>query len=260
VLAAGADFSPRPRTLRAQVSREIGSETLTASGETIMVTCVTAVRHSEPLPDLLDTLATERLLAVTVLEDSGGARSLAAALLAGGLRCVEVTLRTDSALATIATMAATDGLVVGAGTVLTVSQADQVIDAGARFVVSPGFNADVVGRCQERGVTVFPGVATATEIQMALAAGVETVKFFPAELLGGTAMVKALAAPFRSVRFIPTGGIDASNAGNYLALPSVLAVGGTWMVPAQLLQAGDWSGVERLTRAAVVALREGAGA
>jgi 2-dehydro-3-deoxyphosphogluconate aldolase / (4S)-4-hydroxy-2-oxoglutarate aldolase len=218
-----------------------------------MVTYVTGVRHSEQL--LLDILAAERLLAVTVLEDSSGAGSLAAALLTGGLRCVEVTLRTDSALATIAAMATTEGLVVGAGTVLTVAQADQAIDAGAQFVVSPGFNADVVRRCQEREVAVFPGVATATEIQMAMAAGVDTVKFFPAELIGGVAMVKALAAPFRSVRFIPTGGVDANNAGRYLALPSVLAVGGTWMVPPALLQAGDWAGVEELTRAAVAATR-----
>ncbi len=223
-----------------------------------MVTYVTAVRHSER--HLLDILAAERLLAVTVLEDSNDAAPLAAALLAGGLRCVEVTLRTDSALATIATMAITEGLVVGAGTVLTVTQANQAIDAGARFVVSPGFNLDVVRRCQERGIPVFPGVATATEIQMALSAGVDTVKFFPAELLGGVAMVKALAAPFRHVRFIPTGGVDASNARQYLALQSVLAVGGTWMVPPALLQAGDWVGVEELTTAAVAATRAGAGA
>jgi 2-dehydro-3-deoxyphosphogluconate aldolase / (4S)-4-hydroxy-2-oxoglutarate aldolase len=221
-----------------------------------MVTYVTTVRHSER--ELLETLAAERLLAVTVLEDSDSAASLAEALLAGGLRCVEVTLRTDSALATIATMAGTDGLVVGAGTVLTAAQADQAIDAGARFVVSPGFNVDVVRQCQERGIAVFPGVATATEIQMALAAGVDTVKFFPAELLGGVAMVKALAAPFRSVRFIPTGGVDASNAGQYLALPSVIAVGGTWMVRPDLLLAGDWAGVERLAQAAVAATRGGA--
>jgi 2-dehydro-3-deoxyphosphogluconate aldolase / (4S)-4-hydroxy-2-oxoglutarate aldolase len=222
-----------------------------------MVTYVTDVRHPER--ELLRILAAERLLAVIVLEDSDSAGLLAAAVLAGGLRCVEVTLRTDRAAATITTMAATEGLVVGAGTVLTAAGADQAIDAGARFVVSPGFNADVVRRCQERGVAVFPGVATATEIQLALAAGVDTVKFFPAELLGGVAMVKALAAPFRSVRFIPTGGVDASNAGLYLALPSVIAVGGTWMVPPDLLQAGDWVGVEKLTRAAVAAARQGAG-
>jgi 2-dehydro-3-deoxyphosphogluconate aldolase / (4S)-4-hydroxy-2-oxoglutarate aldolase len=223
-----------------------------------MVTYVTAVRHSER--PVLDVLAAERLVAVTVLEDSNSASSLAAALLAGGLRCIEVTLRTDSAVTTIATMAASEGLMVGAGTVLTVSQADQAMDAGAQFVVSPGFNADVVRRCQERGIAVFPGVATATEIQMALAAGVDTVKFFPAELLGGVAMVKALAAPFRSIRFIPTGGVDISNAGGYLALPSVIAVGGTWMVPPALLNAGDWAGIEELTRAAVTATHGGAGA
>jgi 2-dehydro-3-deoxyphosphogluconate aldolase/(4S)-4-hydroxy-2-oxoglutarate aldolase len=147
-------------------------------------------------------------------------------------------------------------MLVGAGTVLTRDQVDRAVDAGARFVVSPGFGPAVVARCQELGVPVFPGVASATEIMMALDAGLDTVKFFPAEQLGGAAMVKALAAPFRSVRFIPTGGVTTANLAGYLALPSVLAVGGTWMVAPDLLAAGRWDEVRERTRAAVTLVTE----
>jgi 2-dehydro-3-deoxyphosphogluconate aldolase / (4S)-4-hydroxy-2-oxoglutarate aldolase len=205
---------------------------------------------------LLDIIATERLLAVVVLDDPAAAEPLGSALLNSGLRCIEVTLRTESALDAIATMAANSERVVGAGTVLTVDQVDRVVDAGARFVVSPGLDLDVVRRCQERGVAVFPGVATATEIQRALAAGVTTVKFFPAGLLGGPAMVKALAAAFRAIRFIPTGGIDANSAAGYLELASVLAIGGSWMVPAEALRSGNWTRVEDLAREAVAIARK----
>jgi 2-dehydro-3-deoxyphosphogluconate aldolase/(4S)-4-hydroxy-2-oxoglutarate aldolase len=135
--------------------------------------------------------------------------------------------------------------------VLTPAQVDRAVEAGARFVVTPGFGPAVVGRCRTLGVPVFPGVATATEIQMALEAGVTTVKFFPAEQLGGVGMVRALAAPFRDVRFIPTGGVSAENLGSYLAEPAVVAAGGTWMVAPGLLAAGDWAEVTRRTQAAV---------
>jgi 2-dehydro-3-deoxyphosphogluconate aldolase / (4S)-4-hydroxy-2-oxoglutarate aldolase len=217
-----------------------------------MVAVVTDGHQDQPL---LEILASERLLAVVVLDHGADAEPLGAALSASGLRFVEVTLRTDAAFDAIARMAANENLVVGAGTVLAVDQVQAVIDGGARFVVSPGLNLDVVRYCQQRGVTVFPGVATATEIQTAMAAGLTAVKFFPAALLGGPPMVKALAAPFRTVRFIPTGGIDASNAGGYLALPSVLAVGGSWMVPPELLRSGDWARVEQSAREAVAIAR-----
>jgi 2-dehydro-3-deoxyphosphogluconate aldolase/(4S)-4-hydroxy-2-oxoglutarate aldolase len=208
---------------------------------------MTAVHHIE------QQIGAARLLPVVVLQDAGAAEPLAGALLAGGLRSVEVTFRTAAAADAIRAMAASPELLVGAGTVLTPEQVDRAIDAGARFVVSPGFGPAVVHRCQERGVPVFPGVATATEIQMALDAGLRTVKFFPAEQLGGATMVKALAAPFRGVRFIPTGGVTTANLAGYLALPAVLAVGGTWMVAPDLLAAGDWAEVTRRTAAAVAA-------
>jgi 2-dehydro-3-deoxyphosphogluconate aldolase / (4S)-4-hydroxy-2-oxoglutarate aldolase len=211
------------------------------------------------LSDVLDILSADRLLPVVVIPAAADAQPLAAALLAGGLHCVEVTFRTPAAPQAIRTMAATSGLLVGAGTVLTPDQVDRAVDAGARFVVSPGFGAGVVRRCQERGVPVFPGAATATEIQMALDAGLDTVKFFPAEQLGGAAMVRALAAPFGSVRFLPTGGITAENLAGYLALPAVLAVGGTWMVAADLIRAGDWDEVARRSADALRAARSLAG-
>jgi len=212
-----------------------------------MVTYMTGVQDVEQL------IGAARLLPVVVLQDAQSAEPLAAALLDGGLRCVEVTFRTDAAPDAIRAMAKRDDLLVGAGTVLTPEQVERAVAAGARFVVSPGFGPAVVRRCQELGVPVFPGVATATEIQMALDAGLRTVKFFPAEQVGGAAMVKALAAPFRGVRFIPTGGVSTANLADYLAVPAVLAVGGTWMVAPDLLAAGDWTEVTSRTAAAVAA-------
>jgi 2-dehydro-3-deoxyphosphogluconate aldolase/(4S)-4-hydroxy-2-oxoglutarate aldolase len=201
--------------------------------------------------DTEQTIARNRLLPVVVIEDAATADPLADALVAGGLPCAEITFRTAAAADAIKAMAARGDMAVGAGTVLTAEQVDRAVDAGAKFVVSPGFGPAVVKRCQEVGVPVYPGVATATEIQMALDAGLSTVKFFPAEQVGGAAMIKALAAPFRQVRFIPTGGVTTENLGQYLALPAVLAVGGTWMVAADLLKNRDWAEVTRRTRAAV---------
>jgi 2-dehydro-3-deoxyphosphogluconate aldolase/(4S)-4-hydroxy-2-oxoglutarate aldolase len=212
-----------------------------------MVTYVTAVRKHEQL---------DRIIPVVVLEDATFAGPLGAALAAGGLHSVEVTFRTAAAPDAIKAMAEDPSLYVGAGTVLTPAQVDQAVGAGARFIVSPGFGPKVVAHCQKLGVPVYPGVATPTEIQMALDAGLDTVKFFPAEQLGGAPMVKALAAPFRSVRFIPTGGVNTANLAEYLAIPAVVAVGGTWMVAPDLLAAGNWAEVTRRTAAAVAALGE----
>ncbi|MFC0097850.1 bifunctional 4-hydroxy-2-oxoglutarate aldolase/2-dehydro-3-deoxy-phosphogluconate aldolase [Micromonospora marina] len=206
---------------------------------------------------VLDVVAGDRLLPVVVLDDVEAAPPLGAALKAGGLRTVEVTLRTRTAVAAIRALADHTDLVVGAGTVTTVDQVEQVIDAGARFVVCPGFSAAVVRRCQEHGVPVIPGVATPTEIQTALDAGLSVLKFFPAEQLGGLPMLKALAAPYPGLRFVPTGGITTANLRGYLDHPSVLAVGGTWMVAAGLLAAGRWDDVTTLTAAALAAAREG---
>ncbi len=203
------------------------------------------------MTDVLEALTAARLLPVVVIDDARTARPLAAALARGGLRCAEITLRTPAAEAAIGALAADPEVVVGAGTVLNAAQAARVIDAGARFIVTPGFSPQVVRHCQERSVPVFPGVATATELMAALDAGIETVKFFPAEQLGGVATLKALAAPFGTVRFIPTGGISVANLAAYLGHPAVLAAGGSWMVAASLLGAGDFDEITRLTAQAV---------
>lgn len=206
-----------------------------------------------------EQIAADRVLPVVVLDDAADAEPLADALLAGGLHCAEVTFRTAAAADAIAAMAKRPDLLVGAGTVLTAAQVDAAVDAGAEFVVSPGLGPTVVRRCAERGVPVFPGVATATEIQQALELGLDTLKFFPAGQLGGPAMLTALSAPFRQVRFVPTGGVSAANLAEYLAVPSVLAVGGTWMVAPELIAAGNFDEVSRRTAAAVATVKGHAG-
>jgi 2-dehydro-3-deoxyphosphogluconate aldolase/(4S)-4-hydroxy-2-oxoglutarate aldolase len=210
--------------------------------------------ESEPA-DVRAAVTGGRLLPVIVLEDAAAAGPLAGALVAGGLGCAEVTFRTAAAADALRVMAADPRLVVGAGTVVEPDQVDAAVAAGARFIVSPGFSADVVGRCAAVGVPVFPGVATATEVMACLAAGLRTLKFFPAEPLGGLAMLGALAAPFGSVRFIPTGGITAQRLPDYLAHPVVAAVGGSWMVAPKLIAAGDWAEITRLTAEAVAVAR-----
>jgi 2-dehydro-3-deoxyphosphogluconate aldolase/(4S)-4-hydroxy-2-oxoglutarate aldolase len=216
---------------------------------------VTAV-HIPEQDSALATISASRLLPVIALQDAADARALGEALLAGGLPCAEVTFRTDAAVESIGAMAKLDGIVVGAGTVLTTEQVDRAVDAGARFVVSPGFSAAVVRRCLQRGVPVYPGVMTPSDIQAALDEGLSTLKFFPAEQAGGVGMIRALTAPFRNVRFIPTGGVNAANVKSYLDIPAVVAVGGTWMVPADALAAHDWDRVTGLVAQAVELVKQ----
>lgn len=203
------------------------------------------------MSDVLSAIALTRLLPVVTIDDADRAPDLGRALRRGGLPCAEITLRTPAAEAALSVLARDDALLVGAGTVLNADQAGRVIDRGAKFVVTPGFSLSVVRHCQSRGVPVFPGIATATELMMALDAGIDTVKFFPAERLGGLPTLKALAQPFHMVRFIPTGGISAANVGEYLAHPSVPAAGGSWMVSPSLLNDGRFEEIERLTAEAV---------
>ncbi len=201
--------------------------------------------------DVLTTIGRHRLVPVVVLDDAMDAGSLAQALVDGGLPVAEVTFRTDAARESIARMVARGDMLVGAGTVLTPEQVDLAVDAGAAFVVSPGLSRAVVDRCRERGVTALPGAVTATEIQAALEMGLTTLKFFPARASGGAEAVKALSAPFRDMRFVPTGGIEADNCAEYLRLPSVLAVGGSWMVPRKAIAERDFDRIRELTLAAV---------
>ncbi|GIE30484.1 ketohydroxyglutarate aldolase [Actinoplanes italicus] len=192
---------------------------------------------------LADVLGGHRVVPVVVLNDPERAGDLGAALVAGGLPIAEATFRTPEAAAVLRRLAQRGDLVVGAGTVITAQQVNQAYESGARFVVSPGLSADVVRRCQKLGLPVIPGVSTATEIIAALDLGLDTVKFFPAEASGGLPTVKALAAAFPQVRFVPTGGITERSAPAYLAHPAVAAVGGSWMVAPDLLAAGRWDEV-----------------
>ncbi len=203
------------------------------------------------LTEVVGRISASRLVPVVVVHDAHDAPPLAEALKAGGLGCAEITFRSAAAVEAIRAMAQDPDMVVGAGTVLRPAQLEEALDAGAKFIVTPGFSAEVVKLARAASVPVFPGVATPTEIQMALEEGVEDVKFFPAEAMGGVVTLKALAGPFPTVRFIPTGGINAGRLVQYLELKSVLAVGGSWMVAPDLLADGRFDEVRRLTAEAV---------
>tara|TARA_B100001971_G_scaffold210167_1_gene235095 strand:+ start:126 stop:731 length:606 start_codon:yes stop_codon:yes gene_type:complete len=195
---------------------------------------------------MIDHLQSLKLIPVVALEDADDAEPLADALCAGGLSVAEVTLRTDSAIDVIRRLGARDDFLLGAGTVHSIEQAQEVVEAGAHFVVTPGFNPRTVAWCLENNVPVFPGIATPTDLEMALEHNIDVVKFFPAETLGGVNTLKAFSGPYHNVRFIPTGGISAENLTDYLALPGVLACGGSWMV-----QVDDWDQTTFLTAQAV---------
>jgi 2-dehydro-3-deoxyphosphogluconate aldolase/(4S)-4-hydroxy-2-oxoglutarate aldolase len=207
------------------------------------------------------TLATELLnigvVPVIALPDTGLALDLAQALMDGGLACAEVTFRTDAAAAALPLIRDRfPGLLLGAGTVLTIRQADVAIDAGAQFIVAPGFSPAIVDHVLGRGVPMIPGIATPSDIQIALTHDVELLKFFPAEQFGGAGTIKAFAGPYPQVHFIPTGGITPANLRLYLALPQVVACGGSWMVKSELLEARDFAAVTRLAREAVAIVAE----
>lgn len=204
-------------------------------------------------PPSVSSMMTGRVVPVVVIDDAAHAAPLGAALLRGGINCAEITLRTPAALDAIREMANDPGMVVGAGTVVRADQVDAAARAGARFVVSPGLSQDVVTRAQELGLAVVPGVVTASEIMRALDLGLTELKFFPAATSGGSEAVKALFGPFADICFIPTGGIDATNAHEYLSLPNVVAVGGSWLTPKPLQHAGDFDAIAELTAAAVAA-------
>lgn len=197
------------------------------------------------------------VVSIPKLED---ALPLAEALLEGGLPCAEITFRTVAAAEAVARIRSRfPEIFLGAGTVLTIEQAETAISAGAEFIVSPGTNLTVVDYCLSKGVTIFPGVCTPTEVEMALSKGVATLKFFPAEPMGGVKFLQAICAPYRNVRFIPTGGIDTKNIGQYLALPQVVACGGSWMVKPELFEAGNFAKVKQLAAEAVAIARASRG-
>jgi len=201
--------------------------------------------------DTLDLAAHGPVIPVIVIDDAADAVPLARALVEGGVRVLEVTLRTPAALAAIAAIAReVPDAIVGAGTVCSAADARAALDAGAQFAVSPGYTADLGAACRRIGLALLPGAVTASEVMVAMADGLQFVKFFPAEAAGGVALLKSLAGPFPGMRFCPTGGLTPANAPAYLALPNVVVCGGSWLTPADALRAGDWARITQLARAA----------
>ncbi|MDB4875057.1 MAG: 2-dehydro-3-deoxyphosphogluconate aldolase/4-hydroxy-2-oxoglutarate aldolase [Gemmatimonadetes bacterium] len=195
-----------------------------------------------------------RVVPVIVIDDADDAVPLARALADGGLACAEITFRTPRAAEALRRITAeVPDLFAGAGTVLIPAQAAAARDAGAQFVVAPGFSPAVVDYCQAHGIPVYPGVATPTEVEAVLATGITTMKFFPAEPMGGVAFLKAIAAPYVDVQFIPTGGINAGNIGSYLAFPRVVACGGSWMAPTDWIAAKQFDRIRDESRRAAEA-------
>lgn len=203
------------------------------------------------MSDILKQLSIHRLIPVIALDRAEDSGPLADALTAGGLPVAEVTFRTAAAEAAIREMAKRSEMLVGAGTVLNVDTVKRAVDAGAKFIVSPGFSEKVVAYCLDQKIVVTPGCVTPTEIQMALEFGISIVKFFPAEAVGGIKTLKAFAAPFGQVRFIPTGGITEANLADYLSFAPVVACGGSWMVTKDLLAGGDFARITSITAKAV---------
>lgn len=197
-----------------------------------------------------------RLVPVIAIQDAAEALPLGRTLLENGLPIAEVTFRTQAAGAAIRQLAQLGELALGAGTVLSTDQVQQAVDAGAQFVVTPGFNPKVVDYCITNSIAIVPGVCTPSEIEAALEHGLEVLKFFPAQSMGGVDTLNAFSGPYGRVKFIPTGGVNAANVGDYLKLPNVLACGGSWMVDKNLIASKNYAEIGRLTREAVLLCRK----
>ncbi len=206
---------------------------------------------------LVETLSKIGIVSVVVLDRVDDAVPVARALMNGGLKCAEITFRTDAAQESIKRITKEfPDMLVGAGTVLTIDQADRAIDAGAKFIVAPGLNPKVVKHVQSRGIEMCPGVNTPSEIESALELGLNALKFFPAEPSGGLKMLKALGSAYVNVKFMPTGGINADNVREYLSYNKIFACGGSWMVKGDLIKEGKFEEIERLTKEAVKIVKE----
>lgn len=204
------------------------------------------------MSDLLQSLEAKRVVPLVQSDDPKTALKISEALLQGGLNVLEVVLRTDEALDCLEAIAKEfPDAHVGAGTVLSADQSREVIRRGASFIVSPGLDRPSVEVAQEAGIPILPGISTATELQEAWNMGLRTVKLFPASLVGGPKMLKALSSVFRDVRFMPTGGVSAANLNEYLAVPAVLACGGSWLTPKDKIEAGDFAAITQLAKDAI---------
>lgn len=200
---------------------------------------------------ILDQFKKMKVIPVVAIENAGDAANLADALLEGGLPCAEITFRTAAAIDAMRIMAQRGDILVGAGTVLKVDQVKAAVDAGAQFMVSPGFNPKVVGYCVENNIAITPGICTPSDIEAALEFGVEVLKFFPAGAFGGIKTLKAMSGPYTTVKFVPTGGVNPGNLLEYLQFPKVLACGGTWVAKTDLISEGKFDTIVQNAREAV---------
>ena len=207
--------------------------------------------------ETLEKLGQYGIVPVVVLNDSKDAEPLADALCEGGLACAEVTFRTEAAAESIKIMSEKHPeMLVGAGTVLTVEQVGTAVAAGAKFIVSPGLNPEVVKYCLDKNIAITPGVVTPSEMEQAIELGLNIVKFFPAEPSGGLSMIKAVSAPYTMLKFMPTGGINPGNVKEYLKSDKIFACGGSWMVKGDLVDAGDFDKIKELTKEAADIVKE----
>ena len=217
--------------------------------------CLKAVIRQDQggkMNDILKKISEIKIVPVVAIDKAEDAVKLGQALMNGGIPCAEVTFRTDAAEEAIKIMSKEfPDMLVGAGTVLKTEQVDRAVSAGAKFIVSPGLNPKVVGYCVDKGIPMVPGCANPSDIEAALEFDLEVVKFFPAEALGGLKLIKAMAAPYGNVKFMPTGGINANNICDYLAFNKVIACGGSWMVDKKLIAEGKFDEIERMCREAV---------
>lgn len=196
---------------------------------------------------LLSVLKLQPVVPVLIIDDASQAVPLARALVAGGLKAIEITMRTPAALDAIRAVAAeVEGAVPGAGTILNPRDFDAAVKAGSQFIVSPGATSNLLAAARNSDIPLLPGAVTASEIMALKEEGYEVLKFFPAEQAGGATYIKSLASPFAGVMFCPTGGISLKNAKDYLSLPNIICVGGSWVAPKELVAAGDWAAVEKL--------------
>lgn len=205
--------------------------------------------------EIADKIQECGVVPVVVINDAKDAGKLADVLCEEGLPCAEVTFRTDAAKEAIRIMAqAHPEMLVGAGTVLTIEQVEEAVGAGAKFIVSPGFDAEIVDYCIAKNIAVFPGCVTPSEAAQAVKRGMRVVKFFPAQQFGGVSTVKALAAPYTMLKFMPTGGVNKANLESYLSCDKVIACGGSWMVKSDLIENGDFDAIRQMTRETVEAV------
>ena len=209
------------------------------------------------MKDIMEQFRKIGIIPVVVLDDAKDAAPLAEALCEGGLPCAEVTFRTAAAADVIRIMSEKyPEMLVGAGTVLTKEQVDKAVECGAKFIVSPGLNPEIVRYCMEKGIPITPGTQTPSEMEQAIELGLGVVKFFPAEPAGGLKMIKALAAPYTGLQFMPTGGISASNVRDYLKFDRIIACGGSWMVKADFVKDGKFDEIKALTAEAAAIVKE----